>query len=161
MFDISDCKFHLQEFRAADSTMRIVERKAIDLNDSLLYTDCLYNRLSYMVYLNEPDSATELLNKNKLKIEGSINSSSYLEMMALYYSIVNDYDLSDYYLKQAWNCDLSVTDSIYLYFVSSLLAESKGQIKESFELYRNYTSLQNENLRSILRQQDALIVLLN
>ena len=152
MFDIGDCNFYLQEYKVADSIMRIVENKALCLNDSSLYINCLYNRLSYSVYMDEPDSATKLLNDYNLKIDVPSNSPSYLEMLALYYNRIKDYEKSESYLNQAWNCSLSGRDSIYLYYVSSLIAESKGQFKESFDLFYNYTLLQNDNLRTILNQ---------
>lgn len=152
LFDIGDCYFYLQDFKTADSIMRIVEKRAKDINDSLLYVDCLYNRLSYSVYMNEPDSATKLLENYDLKLDVPSNSPSYLEMLALYYNGIKDYVKSESYLDQAWNCDLSERDSIYLFFVSSLISESKGQTRESFDFYRNYTMLQNENLRMIMNQ---------
>lgn len=152
LFDIGDCNFYLLKYKAADSIMRIVEKRAISVNDSLLYVDCVYNRLSYSVYMNEPDSATMILKDYRLKIDLPSDSPSYLEMLALYYNGIKDFERSESYLNQAWKCDLSDRDSIYLFYVSSLIAESKGEIKESFDFFRNYTSLQNDNLRTILSQ---------
>lgn len=151
LYNVGDCKFNMHDFKGADSITQIVEKYVTIIDDSLLYVNCLYNRLYCALYMNMTDSASRILDKYA-EIKDAYNTFSYLELIALYYNNVGDYAKSETYLSQAWNCDLSVTDSIYLYFVSSLLAESKGQIKESFELYRNYTSLQNENLRSILRQ---------
>jgi tetratricopeptide (TPR) repeat protein/DNA-binding CsgD family transcriptional regulator len=152
LFDIGDCKFHLQEYRVADSIMRIVEQKSIEFNDSSLYVDCLINRLSYSVYMNEPDSAAMLFNTYNEILSRPYNTPGYYEMMALYCNMVKDNHKSESYLEQAWKCDLSVTDSIYLYFVSSQLDESKGQTDKSFDLYKKYTLLQNENLREVLSQ---------
>lgn len=152
LFDVADCKFYLQDYRDADSIMHFIENRSLMINDSLLYLDCFYGRLSHYVYLNECDSATAMLQKNGILIERSSCTPSYLEMMALYYNSVKEYDKSESYLERAWNCNLSETDSIYLYYVSSLIAEGKGEIKESLDFFRKYTSLQNKSLKTLLNQ---------
>lgn len=152
MFGVGKAKISLQDFREADSILRIVEHSADILGDDQLYDECVYNRFSCSIYLNEADSATYLLNKYNLLIDETSTSFGYLEMMALYYNLVKDYSKSELFLEQAWNCNLTDTDSIYLYFVSSLLAKSKGEMEESLQYYRKYTLLQNDNLREILSQ---------
>ena len=152
MLGVGKARISLQEFREADSILRIVEQSADILGDNQLYDECVYNRFSCSIYLNEADSATYLLNKYDLLIDETSTYFGYLEMMALYFNLVKDYDRSESFLEHAWNCSLTGTDSIYLYFVSSLLAKSKGQMEESLEYYRKYTLLQNDNLREILSQ---------
>ena len=143
---------NMQEYRAADSILRILEKESGFLNDSGLHDECMYDRLSCFVYLNEPDSATNLLNNYGLMKDESSSSFAYLEMMASYYNLIKDYAKSEFFLDQAWNCSLSENDSIYLYYVSSALARSKGESEEALELFRKYTLLQNDNLREILSQ---------
>ena len=151
LFDVGDCRFHQQDFVFADSIARIVEKKAIIYGDSTLYGNCLYNRLYCALYMKELDAATELLD-DYLLINKESDTFSHFELMALYYNAVKDYDQSEYYLEQARNSHLTESDSIYLYYVSSLLAENKGQTKEALMLFRHYTSLQNQNLRYVLSQ---------
>ena len=152
MLDLGKTKINNQEFREADSILRIVEIKAKILGDSIMLKDCLYNRLSCSVYMNEPDSATNILNKYGLIIDETSTSFGYLEMMVRYFITIKDYDKSDSFMKQAWNCAESEDDSIYLYYVSSMLAESKGQTEDALDYFRKYTSLQNDNLREVLSQ---------
>lgn len=152
MYNIGDCKLSLHEFKEADSITFLVEKEAIAVNDKYLYTSCLFNRLYCALYLNEVDSATVLLDRYTSTNKKSLNSFGYLEMMALYYNMVKDYAKSESFLDQARNCIDSAMKTIHFYYVSSLLAEGKGLIEESYELFRTYTSLQNENLRSVLSQ---------
>lgn len=152
LYSIGKTKMYMHDFKVADSIIRIVDNDAAIIGDSLLHYDCLYNRLSCALYMNELDTALTLYNKYVSADEKPSKSPGYLEMMALYYNSVKDYVKSESYLDAAWSCDLSGTDSIYLYYLSSLLAESKGHTKESLEYFQNYISLQNENLRTVLRQ---------
>lgn len=150
--NICDCKINLLDFNTADSLTRIVEYKASLLGDSSLYVSCLSNKLYCALSMNEIDSAKKYIDSNLFINEDSSNLFGYYELMALYYNTVKDYSKSELYLESAWNCGLSESDSTYLYYLSSLLAQSKGEIEESLNFYRKYTSLQNENLRKILRQ---------
>ncbi|MBO4723961.1 MAG: hypothetical protein J5596_01405 [Bacteroidaceae bacterium] len=152
LYNIGDCKINMHEFKVADSITRIVEIEAIKINDSILYANCLYNRSYCTLYMNESDSATQLLDRYLSISKKPSNSFNYLELMALYYNTIKEYSLSESYLKKAWNCDMSSSDSLYLFYVSYLLAESKGRAKESLEYFQNYISLQNENLRAVLSQ---------
>lgn len=152
MLNMGKSKMNMQKYRDADSILRIVENKSKSFGDSELLEECIYSRLSCSVYMNEPDSATSLLNDYYLIIDESSSSFAHLELMALYYDLIKDYDKSESYLNQAWNCHLTENDSIYLYYVSSMLAKSKGETEQAFELFYKYTLLQNENLREILSQ---------
>lgn len=152
MFYLGQTKMNLQEFINADSILKTVENEAKKLSNNVLYEKSVYNRLSCLVHMNEPDSATNLLNKYEKLFDAPDSSFGYYEMMAQYYNSIKDYAKSELYLNQAWNCDLLERDSIYLYYVSSLLAESKGKTELALEYYRKYTTLQNDNLRSILGQ---------
>lgn len=152
LFILGKAKINNEDFKEADSILRIAENGANIIGDSLLLSDCLYYRLACAVYMNEPDSATSLLNNYGLIIDETSSSHGYLEMMVMYYITIKDYAKSEVFLNQAWKCDLSESDSIYLYYVSSMLAKSKGETVEAFEYFHKYSSLQNENLREILSQ---------
>lgn len=152
MYNIGDCKLSLHEFKAADSITVLVEKEALSVNDKYLYTNCLFNRLYCALYLNDVDSATVLLDRYTSIKKSSSNSFGYLEMMALYYNMVKDYAKSESFMERARNCIDSEMKAIHFYYVSSLIAEGKGLIEESYDLFRTYTSLQNENLRSVLNQ---------
>ena len=152
LFKIGISELNLHNFNEADSIIQIVEYKALLCNDSILYTDCIYNRLYCCLLMNKTDSVSELFNRYVSLNNQLSDTLSDLEIMALYYNSVKDYVKAESYLKQAWSCDLSSADSIYLYYISSLLAENKGQKNESLDYFREYISLQNDDLRAILRQ---------
>jgi DNA-binding CsgD family transcriptional regulator len=143
---------NLQEYNSADSLLRIVEMSSSLLGDNELTDQCVYERMSCLVNMGEPDSATHLLNKYYQLFDSTSKAFGYLEMMAQYYNSVKDHAKSELFLERAWNCDLSEDDSIYLYYVSSLLAQSKGETELALDFFQKYTSLQNKSLRSILRQ---------
>lgn len=152
MLYLGHTRSNLQEFSSADSLLRIVEKASFVLGDNELTDQCVYERMSCLVDMEEPDSATVLLNKYYQLFDSASKAVGFLEMMAQYYNSVKDFAKSDLYLKQAWNCDLSEGDSIYLYYVSSLLAESKGDTEQALDFFQKYTALQNTSLRSILSQ---------
>ena len=152
MLGIGKSWINMQKYKEADSIFRIVENQAVLVGDSVLQKDCLYNMLSCRVYMNEPDSATSLLKKYDLKIDDSSTSVGYLEMMSLYFILINDYYKSERFLNKAWNCASSEKDSVYLYYLSSMLAKSKGQTEEALDFFNRYTLLQNENMIEILSQ---------
>ena len=152
MLDLGKTKINSQDFEAADSILRIVEIKSNAIGDSSLLYDCLYNRLSCFVYMNEPDSATEILNNYGLIIDENSTSFGYLEMMVRYYMSIKNYTKSETFLNQAWKCANTEDNTIYLYYICSILAESKGQTEAALDYFRKYTSLQNDNLREVLNQ---------
>ena len=143
---------NLKEYSSADSILRIVEKASSALGDYELTDQCVYERMSCLVFMEEPDSATILHNMYYQLFDSTSTAVGYLEMMAQYYNSVKDYAKSESYLKRAWNCDLSEDDSIYLYYFSSLLAQNKGETELALELFKEYTSLQDKSLRSILSQ---------
>lgn len=149
--NVGQSKKNMQEYRKADSLFRIVEKESVTVGNNELHNLCLNSRLSCLLYMQEPDSATQLLNKNGM-IDESSDDLIHLELMAMYYNIVKDYAKSESCLERAWLCDLSERDSVFLYYTSSLLAKNKGQTEEALQYYREYTDLQNRNLRAILNQ---------
>ncbi|MBO7111822.1 MAG: hypothetical protein J6W18_07725 [Bacteroidaceae bacterium] len=152
LFNLGKNKMNNQEFGQADSILRIAERGAYVLGDSVLQKDCLYNRLACFVYMDEPDSATALLNKYGLIIDERSTSPGYLETMAMYFVSIKEYSKAERFLNRALSCDLSDNDSIYLYYVNSMLAQRVGETEKALEYFREYSSLQNNNLREILSQ---------
>lgn len=152
MLNMGKILINMQEYRDADYVLQILEKGAAVFGDKDLYDECIYNRLSCAVYLNEPDSATYLLGKYGLNNDEPTSSIDYLEMMVMYNISIKDYVKSELYLGQAWSCSLSENDSINLYYISSKLAWSKGEAEKALEYYRKYTTLQNDNLRDILSQ---------
>ena len=151
-YKIGHFRMNLQDYIIADSIFRLVEEKATELDDMDLYTRCLYDRLLCTVYMKQPDSATIVCNEYLKVYKDSSNDVGHLKALALYYNLVKDYSKSELCLDEAWKCDLSITDSTYLYFVKSLLAESKGLKDESLDYYHEYISLQNADLRATMRQ---------
>ena len=152
MFDVGRTLLNLQEFSSADSILRIVENKSIEIGDSILNSQCLYRRLSCLAYMNEPDSMASLLGKYDLTIDELSNSFGNIETKVQYYIEKNDYAKSESLLEQARLCDLSEDDSIYLFFASYRLAASQGETEKALEYYHKYNLLQNASLRSILDQ---------
>lgn len=149
---LGQTKMNMQEFREADSILQIVESESVRLDDKKLHDECLYNRLSCLVHMNELDSATSLLKKNDLVLNEESELFGRIEVMSLYLISIKDYARSEELLERAWQCDLSEDDSIYLYYVSSLLAQNEGRYEEALKLFREYTFLENQSLRTILSQ---------
>lgn len=145
-------KMNNREFRDADSILIIVEKESDLIGDKGMLDECLYNRLSCLIYLNKPDSVTNLLNNYGLIIDESSKVFGYLERIAQYYIEKRNYQKAEYFLDRARHYAITEDDSIYLYYVSSLLAKSKGNTEEALDFFLDYTSLQNDNLKTILSQ---------
>ena len=109
---------NIQEFRKADSILRIVENGSAIIGDSALRVECMYNRLSCFVYLNELDSATYLIENFDLDKEESTISLGNMEIMAMYYNSVKDYVKSESLIERVWKYNLSEDDTVYLYYVA-------------------------------------------
>ena len=152
MLKVGQSMINMEDFIVADSILRIVENSALNLGDIDILEKSVSSRLSCFVYMNEPDSATNLINRYEDLYIIPTDTIPYLQLMARYYNCVEDFEKSEYYLEQAWNCKLSVDDSIYLYYVSSLLADKKGHRENALDYYKKYTTLQNKNLREVLNQ---------
>lgn len=151
MLKVGESLNNMEEFESADSILRLVENSALGLSDSVLLEKTIYSRLSCFVSMNEPDSATELFNRYEY-LYAKTDTFPYLQLMAQYYNCVKDFAKSECYLEQAWNSKMSINDTIYLYYISSLLADNKGHAEEALDYYRKYTTLQNEQLRKVLNQ---------
>lgn len=150
--DIAKCNIDLHDFYRGDSLLKGIEEWAIQNNDTDLYSSILYDRLFCSLFLKDSEISSRGFKDNVTKYKDYFEHIHYLELMALYHNSVKEYALSDSYLQEAWNCKLSAKDSIYLSYVSFLLADSRGQIDKSLEYYRNYISLQNDKLRKVLNQ---------
>ena len=139
------------EYLTADSIFDVVEKSASTLNDSYLLSDVLYMKLSCYVNMNEPVLATDLMEKHDL-FNVINNSFGGLETLAMYYSSIGDFEKADYYLNQAWQCDLSLNDSIYLYYASFKIAKGKGKTEESMDYYLKYDLLEKREIRKDLSE---------
>lgn len=139
------------EFSTADSVFDIVEKSAPAIDDFNLLSVTLYWRFACYVYMNELVLATNLMEAHKLYNDSCFNFGS-LVTLAMYYNSMKDFEKAELYLDQAKQCDLSVNDSIYLYYVSAKLAKGKGKIEESLDYYIKYTTLQNDELRKNLSE---------
>ena len=143
---------YLMKYSSADSILRIVEKESSFLGDSSLHHKCLINRLSCLVYMHEPDSATNLINRNNIIIDETDSSFTDLKTMVLYYLEVKDNAKAESLLERASRFANTEDDSIYLYFLNYRLARNRGQVERALENYGEYSSLQSSNLRVILGQ---------
>ena len=151
LFEIARCERGMHHYKESDSLARIVQDKAFDIDYEELYCSTLINRFYCFLFGEEKDSLSVFYNNYISKIEERESKPFYFELVALYYNKINDYELSEFYLDKALNYSLDRTDSIYWYYISSLLAESKGETEQALALFRSYTALQNKDLRAILR----------
>lgn len=149
IYDLAACLIEQQLFDDADSLFREVQKWAIN-NDRRLYSNCLVSRLSCSLYSNSTDSAYVLINQYLSLFGEPYDDMPTIGLFAFYHIKMKDYDKAHFYLEKAWNSSLSASDSINLYYLNSLLAESENLAMDALAYHRNYTSLQNETLRKIL-----------
>ena len=140
------------KFNDADSIFQIVEQGAVSNNYNELHEDCLYNRLLCLIYMNEMDSATDLLDKYNLITDKPSNSLGYLGLMAFYYNLIEDYQKSELYLHEASNCIHNVTDSLYWFYYNFEISKNNDQIEDAYEFLKKLYKLQTQDIRSLLNE---------
>lgn len=149
---IAISKMNQHDFESADSLLCIVQEYAVDNDDRQLYINSIVNRLSCCLYNDEIDSCSLLVNHYLSTIGEPCDEWQILSLFADYYIKKKDYVQAESYLKKGWRCAKSYPDSINYYYLSSILAENKGHKDEALAFHKEYVSLQNNNLRKILRQ---------
>ena len=151
-YEIASSKMNQHDFKEGDSIMMEVENWARCHNDMSLYSKSLISRFSCNLYMNDVDSATVIKDRYKLVFGEFINEPLSLGLMSFYYTLKHDFNEASVSLHQAWNQVLSITDSINLYYYSSLLAGERGLSDSALYYSKIYMNLQNENLGYVLRQ---------
>lgn len=151
-FYVAENKYNMNNFMVSDSIMRIVEGKALENGDTGLYDDCIYSRLFSAIHMNKTDTATQIVINNHFLNRDTIYPFRYRILLALYYNVIGDYNKSEFYLDQAWTSDSALVDSIYLYYTSSIIARSIGQIEKALTYNVRFNILQNNELKSLLNQ---------
>ena len=144
--------FFMREFKRADSILQIVEKEAVAFGDSILSYYCFIKRLSSLLYLHEPDLATDLLDQNGILIDESSNHFNGVVTMSHYYIEVGDYEKAASLLDRAEQLVKTEDDSIYYNYYNYRLAYKKGEIDKAFYYYGEYSSIQSNSLRKLLNQ---------
>ena len=156
LYYVGCSKKDMHNYKDADSVLEIVENAALAIGDSVLFGDCVFDRFSGVIYMSESNRAIKMFNDYAILNENTYDSFGYLVLLARYYNLIKEYKNSDSYLERARQCVVTETDSIYWYYVSSLLAENEGKIKDALEFFQSYTSVQNESLKTLLNQPIAI-----
>lgn len=151
LLNIGKSCFDNLDYSTADSVFDIVEKSAPAIKDSYLLNEALYMRFACYVYMGEPVLAAHFKEAHDL-YNDSCSYFGSLETLAMYYISVKDFQKAELYLDQARQCDLSVNDSIFLYYASAKLAKGKGKLEESLDYYIKYTSLENKEIRKDLTE---------
>lgn len=152
LYDIAVCEINLRNFSVGDSLLGNVEIWATN-NDYELLEACQYSKLFCSLFLNDSSiDYSELYKDYVASDEKDLDKLEYLEFLAMYYNRIHDYTKSEEYLQKAWNCELSQSDSINLYFISSSIASNRGLTNEALDSYRDYVSLQNESYIDLFSQ---------
>lgn len=138
------------KFQQADSIFKIVEQESGFINYSDLQRNCVYDRWACFVYMNKPDSATNLINKYDLIINQPSNSTGYLGVISLYYAEIEDFSKSESYLNSFYDCINSIKDSIYWYYNNYVLSKYQNKIEDALGYYLKYSDLQINYFISLL-----------
>ena len=139
------------EYSMADSIFDIVQKSAANIDDPFLLSKVLYVRFSCYILMNELDLATNLLEAHNLFQEPSSSFGNFVTL-AMYYISMEDFEKAELYLDQARQCKMSVNDSIYLYYESSMISKGKGEMEKSLDYYLKYDSLEKNELRKVLTE---------
>lgn len=151
LLNVGNSKYSNEDYKEADSILQTVEKQSIIIGDSVLYNECLINRLSCLIYMKEPNRATSILDNIHIDDE-SPNYIGYLQTLALYYNSVKDYSKSETFLNKVLSLDLSKSDSILFYYIKYLLANNEGHTVKALDYFRKYTMFQDESLIETLSQ---------
>ena len=150
-YEVACCLIDLHTFNEADSIMKDIQEWTIK-NDTDLYAKVLLNRLTCLLYGNEIDSCVSVFNHYISTFGESDDDWQILSLFALYNIKLKNYSSGLKYLEKAWSCPLSEVDSVSLSYLSSMLAENRGQYEDALINYKRYTYSQNDQLKELLRQ---------
>ena len=142
----------MNELSSADSIFQIVERESLALGDSTLLYNCFLKRLSCLLYMHEPDLATDLIERKGIIIDESSKGFRSLVDMSHYYTEVKVFAKAESLLERAEQLVKTEGDSISYNYYRFLLADRKGETDKAFHYYRLYSATQNNSLRKLLNQ---------
>lgn len=142
----------MTEFKRADSLLQILEKETVAFEDSVLSFNCLFLRLSSLLYMHEPGLATELLDRYGLLIDESSDHFQDVVTMSRYYIELGNYEKAASLLDRAEQLIQTENDSISYNFFSYRLAYKKGKIDRALYYYGEYSSIQSNSLRKLLNQ---------
>lgn len=144
------CEIGMLHFREGDSIAKIVQKWAFENENGYLKYCSVMDRFICYLHLNDEDSAVALYNEYVSKIDDFLDPAYHYERIAMYYNLIGEYQKSVEYMNLVWSYNLTYEDSIFCYYINSLIAEKMGQADIALECFKQYTSLQNDKLRSII-----------
>ena len=150
LYDKYMCEIGMLHFREGDSIAQIIQKWATENEDSYLTYCSIMDRFICYLYLNDENNAVALYNEYVSKIDDFLDPAYHYERIALYYNLIGECQKSVEYMNKVWSYNLSYEDSIFCYYINSLIAKKMGQADYALECFNQYTSLQNDKLRSII-----------
>lgn len=150
-YDIASRLYNRRNYKVSDSIAKIVLDWAEEHNNDQLYLYSLRLSLSCSIYLNYTNQ-NALIEDFKTLLEDSdyYNNPLCYTVLVSYYNAIGDFDKAINYLNNAWRSCSSRSDSINLYYESSVLYENLGQPDKALYYHRRYTALQNDEVRTII-----------
>ena len=150
LYDKYMCEIGMLHFREGDSIAQIIQKWATENEDSYLTYCSIMDRFICYLHLNDENNAVALYNEYVSKIDDFLDPAYHYERIALYYNLIGECQKSVEYMNKVWSYNLSYEDSIFCYYINSLIAKKMGQADYALECFNQYTSLQNDKLRSII-----------
>ena len=150
--DIAGCYMNLHQFKEGDSILYIVEKWALRYDDAQLYSNTLMNRLSCSLYMNDADSSKMLFDKYNASFGIFKEEPFSLNLLSRYCLFFQDIDQARDAMNKMRNTQMTLSDSVNLYFLSSTLANCQGNQDSALYYYQESMALQNKNLRTSLQQ---------
>lgn len=151
LYDIGRCLIELKDYSSAFSIMKEVQKWAEDNNQIGLMANCLLNKLTCSIHINDIENAQlEVEKYNSICCE-PINDVGALSKLARYYLLLEDYPSASSMLEKAWPLANS-SDSVNLLYIQSLLLEKTGQTDDAIFFYKKSIERQNNILSIVLKQ---------
>ncbi len=152
LLDIGMQYLNLYDFENGQKYFNEAINRATEAGDTSLVLDCLSNLAILRMFNGEVDSVEVLKNTLCKSVDFEDMGSQLLGSFARMYALNNKPDSAEILINQAWKNVISANDSISLYYDSSNVYESLGDLKKALSNLWDAVSAQNKVLRNLLSQ---------
>ena len=152
LYDLGEAYFGNADYFNSEKYLNQALKNAIDANDRVLAEVSKKALLAVYVQTKRTDKAFDLFKELSLNVANVAESSSYLGIVAVMYAQMRNSEMSDRYMKKAWEISSNSNDSITLFYRAASCNYFLGHINSAWQNNLKGYNLQSTLLRQTLQQ---------
>ena len=152
LYDLGGAYFSSADYPNSEKYLNQALENAIEANDLTLIEVSKKALLAVYVQTKRTDKAFDLFKELSLNDANVPESSSYLGIVAVMYAQMSNSEMSDRYMKKAWDISSSSNDSIPLFYRAASCDYSLGNINSAWLNNLKGYNQQSTLLRQTLQQ---------